>query len=234
MIIKRGDFVSRILIVDDEPDIVQLIERYALREGHDVMTASDGSEAIKICEKEDFDIIVMDVMMPDTDGYSACKKIREKKDIPVLMLSARGTEYDKLFGFEVGVDDYVTKPFSPKELMARVNVIIKRHPARAKTQEKDGQFIVFKGLKIDTLGHVLYVDGVKTELTAKEYDILVYFLKNKGIVLTRDQILNNVWGYDYFGEDRTVDWQIKLLRNKLGPYRDLIRTVRGVGYKFDE
>lgn len=226
--------MSKILIVDDEPDIAMLIERYALREGYEVKTASDGSEAITICEAEDFDIIIMDVMMPDTDGYTACKKIREKKDIPVLMLTARGTEYDKLFGFEVGVDDYVTKPFSPKELMARVNVIIKRHPAGSKETEKEKQYLVFKGLKVDTLGHVLYVDGVKTELTAKEYDVLIYLLKNKGIVLTRDQILNGVWGYDYFGEDRTVDWQIKLLRNKLGPYRDLIRTVRGVGYKFDE
>lgn len=226
--------MSKILIVDDEPDIAMLIERYALREGYEVKTASDGSEAITICEAEDFDIIIMDVMMPDTDGYTACKKIREKKDIPVLMLTARGTEYDKLFGFEVGADDYVTKPFSPKELMARVNVIIKRHPAGNKETEKEKQYLVFKGLKVDTLGHVLYVDGVKVELTAKEYDILIYLLKNKGIVLTRDQILNGVWGYDYFGEDRTVDWQIKLLRNKLGPYRDLIRTVRGVGYKFDE
>ena len=226
--------MPKILIVDDEPDIVQLIERYALREGYDVKTASDGSEAINICEKEDFDLIVMDVMMPETDGYTACKKIRETKDVPVLMLSARGTEFDKLFGFEVGVDDYVTKPFSPKELMARINVIVKRHSSSGKSKEKDGSVIVYGGLKIDTLGHVLYVDGAKTELTAKEYDILIYLIRNKGIVLTRDQILNGVWGYDYFGEDRTVDWQIKLLRNKLGPYRDLIHTIRGVGYKFDE
>ena len=158
------------------------------------------------------------------------------KDIPVLMLSARGEEYDKLFGFEVGVDDYVTKPFSPKELMARIHVIVSRHTASrkpAETTETDTQKRSFSGLTLDTLGHELYVDGEKTDLTAKEYDILLYLMDHKGIVLSRDQILNAVWGYEYYGEDRTVDWQIKLLRNKLGAYRDMIRTVRGVGYKFD-
>ena len=161
---------------------------------------------------------------------------RELKDIPVLMLSARGEEYDKLFGFEVGVDDYVTKPFSPKELMARIHVIVSRHTALRKpadASETGTQKFSFSGLTLNTLGHELYVDGEKTELTAKEYDILLYMMNHKGIVLSRDQILNAVWGYEYYGEDRTVDWQIKLLRNKLGAYRDMIRTVRGVGYKFD-
>ena len=223
--------MSRILIADDERDISTLIKRYAEREGFEVVAVEDGSEAVEMCKKEDFDIIIMDVMMPDTDGFTACRKIKEFKDIPVLMLSARGTEYDKLFGFEVGVDDYVTKPFSPKELMARVKVIIKRHsPSQSKT---DRNAMTFGGIELDTLGHTLKVDGENIELTSKEYGILLYLMQNKGIVLTRDQILNEVWGYDYFGDDRTVDWQIKLLRNKLGKYREYIHTIRGVGYKFE-
>ena len=226
--------MPRILVVDDEPDICRLIRRYAEHDGYETGGVSDGTEAVAICQKEDFDIIIMDVMMPDMDGYAACRKIRENKDIPVLMLSARGEEYDKLFGFEVGVDDYVVKPFSPKELMARINVIIKRHLKTDSAENKKTAALQISGLEIDTLGHDLYVDGEKTELTAKEYDLLLYLAENKGIVLTREQILNAVWGYDYFGEDRTVDWQIKLLRNKLGRYRELIHTVRGVGYKFDE
>ncbi|MBQ2347079.1 MAG: response regulator transcription factor [Clostridia bacterium] len=221
----------RILIVDDEPDIIQLIKRYAEREGYETVSADDGSQAIELCKNNDFDIIVMDVMMPDTDGFTACKKIREFKDIPVLMLSARGTEYDKLFGFEVGVDDYVTKPFSPKELMARIKVIISRHTVQ---KPEENSRIKVGGIEIDTLGHNVYIDGEKTDLTAKEYAILLYLTENKGIVLTRDKILNAVWGYDYFGDDRTVDWQIKLLRNKLGKYRDTVHTIRGVGYKFEE
>ena len=226
--------MPRILVVDDEPDICQMIQRYAEHDGYETVGVSDGTEAVAICQREDFDIIIMDVMMPDMDGFAACKRIREQKDIPVLMLSARGEEYDKLFGFEVGVDDYVTKPFSPKELMARINVIIKRHVKTNAVSEKKPSSLKFSGLEIDTLGHDLYVDGEKTELTAKEYDLLLYLASNKGIVLTRDKILDAVWGYEYFGEDRTVDWQIKLLRNKMGKYRDMIHTVRGVGYKFDE
>jgi len=233
--------MARILIVDDEPDIVQLIERYAKREGYETKGAADGSEAIELCGNEDFDLIIMDVMMPDIDGFTACKKIHEFKDIPVLMLSARGTEYDKLFGFEVGVDDYVTKPFSPKELMARVNVIIKRNSRQQETEKEKARIpgqkdtvLKANGIEVDTLGYNVYVDGEKAELTSKEYALLVYLLRNKGIVLTRDQILNEVWGYDYFGEDRTVDWQIKLLRSKLKNYRDNIHTVRGIGYKYED
>ncbi len=222
--------MPRILIADDEKDISTLIKRYAERDGFEVVAVEDGSEAVEICRKEDFDVIIMDVMMPDTDGFTACRKIKQFKDIPVLMLSARGTEYDKLFGFEVGVDDYVTKPFSPKELMARVKVIIKRHSVQ---QPKKNDIIVFGGIELDKLGHTVKIDGMDTELTSKEYDILVYLMDNKGIVLTRNQILNEVWGYDYFGDDRTVDWQIKLLRNKLGKYREYIHTIRGVGYKFE-
>ena len=222
--------MSKILIVDDEPDIVELIKRYALREGFEVSCAEDGQQAIEICMREDFDIIIMDVMMPDTDGFTASRRIREKKDIPVLMLSARGSEYDKLFGFESGVDDYVTKPFSPKELMARIKVILRRHCA---DPVKKSGTIKISGLEIDTLGHNVSIDGNRLELTAKEYAVLLYLVKNKGIVLSRDQILNEVWGYEYFGDDRTVDWQIKLLRSKLGDYRGYIHTIRGVGYKFE-
>lgn len=222
--------MPRILIVDDEEEIVELVKRYAERDGYETMCAYDGSEAIEICKTEDFDMIIMDVMMPETDGFHACKEIRKIKDIPVLMLSARGAEYDKLFGFEVGVDDYLTKPFSVKELMARVNVIISRHQ---KPIPEGSDRLVFAGLEIDALGHNVYIDGEKTELTAKEYDILTFLVRNKGIVMSRDKILNGVWGYDYFGDDRTVDWQIKLLRIKLGSCRDMLKTVRGVGYKFE-
>ena len=224
--------MPRILIVDDEPNIVTLISRYAQREGYDVTAVSDGRQAIEACTREDFDLIVMDVMMPDTDGFTACKKIKEFRDIPVIMLSARGPEFDKLFGFEVGVDDYVTKPFSPMELMARIKVVISRKPV-PKADGADSRHIVVDGIDIDTLGRTVLIDGEKADLTAKEYALFLILVKNKGIVLSRDRILNEVWGYDSFGVDRTVDWQIKLLRSKLGAYRDSIKTVRGVGYKFE-
>ena len=223
--------MSRLLIVDDEPDIITLISRYAKREGYEVMTAEDGRQAIEICQKENFDLIVMDIMMPDTDGFTACKKIKECKDIPVIMLSARGTEFDKLFGFEVGVDDYVTKPFSPLELMARIKAVMSRHKTYA--PENESGIVNVGGMEIDTFGLTVTVDGVKNELTAKEFALLMLFVNNRGTVLSRDKILNEVWGYDSFGVDRTVDWQVKLLRSKLGSCRDCIKTVRGVGYKFE-
>ena len=223
--------MSRILIVDDEPDIITLISRYAKREGYEVTTAEDGRQAIETCQKEDFDLIVMDIMMPDTDGFTACKKIKEFKNIPVIMLSARGTEFDKLFGFEVGVDDYVTKPFSTMELMARIKAVLSR--SQTYTPDNGSGIINIGGLEIDTFGLTVTVDGVKSELTAKEYAVLMLFVNNIGAVLSRDRILNEVWGYDSFGVDRTVDWQIKLLRSKLGTARDCIKSVRGVGYKFE-
>ena len=225
--------MSRILIVDDEPDIITLISRYAKREGYEVVTAEDGRQAIDICQIEDFDLIVMDIMMPDTDGFTACKKIKEFKDIPVIMLSARGTEFDKLFGFEVGVDDYVTKPFSPLELMARIKAVMNRNNTQISDPEENSGIVNVGGMEIDTFGLTLTVDGTRKELTAKEYALLMLFVNNRGIVLTRDKILNEVWGYDSFGVDRTVDWQIKLLRSKLGSCRECIKTVRGVGYKFE-
>ena len=226
--------MAKILVVDDEPDICTLIRRYAEHDGHQTVGISDGAEAVERCRKEDFDIVIMDVMMPEMDGFTATKKIREFKDNPVLMLSARGAEFDKLYGFEVGVDDYLTKPFSPKELMARISVIIRRHAKDSGIPEKKDAVIEIGGLKIDTLGHDVFINGEKTDLTAKEFDLLLYLVRHKGMVMSREQILSSVWGYDYYGYDRTVDWQMKLLRNKLGPYRDLLHTIRGVGYKFSE
>ena len=221
--------MAYLLAVDDERDIVELISRFAEHEGHTVDTAGTGTEAVRLCQKNDYDLIILDIMMPEMDGFTACKEIRKQKQIPIIMLSALGTEYDKLMGFELGIDDYVVKPFSPRELMARVKAVLARNTSRRPKDE-----IVIQGLRIDTRSHGVFVDGTKTELTAKEYELLVYLVQNKGIALTRENILNAVWGYDYFGDDRTVDWQIKLLRGKLGPYRRCIVTLRGTGYRFDE
>ncbi|WP_071125947.1 response regulator transcription factor [Peptoniphilus lacydonensis] len=218
----------KILVVDDEKSIREVIRTYAEFEGHEVVEASDGLEAIDRVKEEDFDVIVMDIMMPKLDGFSSYKEIRKLKDIPVLMLSARGEEYDKLFGFEIGIDDYVTKPFSPKELMARLNVIVNRN-----NKIEENNKMEFEGLKIDLDGRVVFVDNEIVELTPKEYDLLVYMVKNKNIALSRDKLLNQVWGYDFYGEDRTVDTHIKMLRNSIKEYRKFIVTVRGVGYKFD-
>ncbi len=223
----------RILVVDDEVNIRNVIREYAEFEGYEIDEAGDGMEAISKVKNSDYDIIVMDVMMPKLDGFSSIKEIKKIKDIPVIMLSARGEEYDKLFGFEIGVDDYVVKPFSPKELMARINAIITRVKASSSASSKQEKYI-FEGLEIDMLGRNVYVDGVKKDLTPKEYELLQYFILNKNIALSREKILNEVWGYDFFGEDRTVDTHVKMLRNNLGKYRDKIVTVRGMGYKFEE
>ncbi len=223
----------RVLVVDDEEKIRNVIKEYAEFEGYEIAEASDGMEAIAKCKVEDYDIIIMDVMMPKLDGFSSIKEIKKIKDIPVIMLSARGEEYDKLFGFEIGVDDYVVKPFSPKELMARINAVITRSKAN-KSSKSEQEKYVFEGLEIDMLGRNVYVDGIKKDLTPKEYELLQYFVLNKNIALSREKILNEVWGYDFFGEDRTVDTHVKMLRNNLGKYRDKIVTVRGMGYKFEE
>lgn len=220
--------MARILITDDETDIVQLISRYAEHEGYSVDTAVSGKEAVQLCEQNSYDVIIMDIMMPDMDGYTASREIRKHKDIPIIMLSALGTEYDKLMGFELGIDDYVVKPFSPKELMARIRVVVSRHLP----QKNDSSLIIGK-MKIEPLGRNVYINDKPIELTAKEYDLLLYLVKNKGIALSRDTILNAVWRYDYCGEERTVDWQIKLLRGHLGKCRNYIVTLRGVGYKFE-
>ena len=218
----------KILVVDDEKSIREVIRTYAEFEGHEVVEAVDGLDAIDKVKEEDFDVIVMDIMMPRLDGFSSYKEIKKIKNIPVLMLSARSEEYDKLFGFEIGIDDYVTKPFSPKELMARLNVIVNRN-----NKVEENKTMEFEGLKIDLDGRVVFVDDEMIDLTPKEYDLLVYMVKNKNIALSRDKLLNQVWGYDFYGEDRTVDTHIKMLRNSIKEYRKLIITVRGVGYKFD-
>lgn len=224
----------KILVVDDEANIRNVIKEYAEFEGYEVEEAVDGMEAVSKCKDEDFDIVIMDVMMPKLDGFSAIKEIRKTKNIPVLMLSARGEEYDKLFGFEIGIDDYVVKPFSPKEVMARIAAITSRVKKVNDVKEVAEEKYVYEGLEIDMLGRVVTVDGKKKELTPKEYDLLVYLVKNKNIALSREKILNEVWGYDFFGEDRTVDTHVKMLRNSIGKYRDKITTVRGMGYKFEE
>lgn len=224
----------RILVVDDEENIREVIKEYAEFEGHQVSEACDGMQAIEMVKNNDYDIIIMDVMMPRLDGYSACKEIRKIKQIPVLMLSARGEEYDKLFGFEIGIDDYVVKPFSPKEVMARVNAIVKRNQgAKQAPAAPAPETVKFGGLEINFTYRDVYIDGVKANLTPKEYDLLFYLVRNKNIALTRNKLLEEVWGYDFFGDDRTIDTHIKMLRNNLGPYRNYIVTLRGMGYKFE-
>ena len=221
--------MAKLVIVDDEQGIRQVLKEYAEFEGYEVTEAADGMEAVKLCREQDFDIIVMDIMMPRLDGISAVKEIRKTKNIPVLMLSARGEDYDKLFGFEVGADDYVVKPFSPKEVMARLKAILTRSASEEKTKE----ILTFGGLQIDMKGRNVYVDGKKAELTPKEYELLFYLVRNRGIAVSREMLLSNVWGFDYFGDDRTVDTHIKMLRSNLGPYRDYIVTLRSLGYKFE-
>lgn len=222
--------MSKLLIVDDEIKIREVIREYAEFNGYEVDEAADGMEAIGLCKLNEYDLIILDVMMPKLDGFSTCKELRKFKDTPVIMLSARGEEYDKLFGFELGVDDYVVKPFSPKELMARVHAVLAR---KASVQQAEQDVLNFKGLAINIPARTVLVDGEKIELTPKEYDLLFYLAKNCNLALSRDKLLSDIWGYDFFGDDRTIDTHIKNLRNNLGPYRDFIVTLRGVGYKFE-
>lgn len=218
----------KLLVVDDELLIRNVIKEYAVNDGYKVLEAGDGHEAISIVEKNpDIDLIIMDIMMPKLDGYSACKEIFKIKKYPVIMLSARKEEFDKLLGFELGIDDYVTKPFSPKELMARVKAVL----ARVNNVSSDNY--IYKNLEVNFKAHSVKIDGKEAKMTPKEYELLVNFIKNKGIALSREQLLSTVWGYDFFGDDRTVDTHIKMLRNSLGKYRDLIVTVRSIGYKFE-
>lgn len=218
----------KVLIVDDEDMIRNVLKEYVEFEGGIAEEAADGMEAVLKCRDNDYDIILMDVMMPRLDGFSAVKEIKKTKNIPVIMLSARSEEYDKLFGFEMGVDDYVTKPFSPKEVLARIHAVLKRN-----SQDKPQDLVVFEGLSIDMAGRNVFVDGEKAELTPKEYEILFYFVRNKGIALTREKLLMDVWGFDFYGDDRTVDTHIKMLRSNLKQYRKFIVTLRGLGYKFE-
>ena len=222
--------MARILAVDDEAKIRTIIKEYAEFEGYEVAEAEDGMEAVEKVKAEDFDIIVMDIMMPRLDGYSACKEIQKIKKIPVIMLSARGEEYDKLFGFEIGIDDYVVKPFSPKELMARIRAVLNRANATHKSED----IIRYQGLEINFTAREVKIDGEKVSMTPKEYDLLFYLVRNMNIALSREKLLEEVWGFDFYGDDRTIDTHIKMLRNSLGPYRNLIVTLRGMGYKFEK
>ena len=225
-----------ILIVDDEARIRSLIRKYAEFEGHTVTEAGDGMEAVRLCRKESFDIVIMDIMMPELDGFSACREIRKVSDTPIIMLSARGEEYDKINGFELGVDDYVVKPFSPKELMLRVEAIMKRvKNASAQISSPKNEIVEFDGggLKIDLTARIVYIDGEKIYMSPKEYDLLFYMVGNKNIALTREKLISEVWGYDFYGDARTLDTHVKLLRKSLGRYSSYIVTLRGVGYRFE-
>ena len=226
--------MARILICDDESGLRAVLRRYAEFEGFEVDEAGDGMEAVLACRNTAYDIIVMDIMMPELDGFSAVKEIRKISDTPVLMLSARGEEYDKVLGFELGVDDYVVKPFSSKEIMMRIGAILRRTRSAQPAAEGDGH-VVFKkeGLLADLTAYRVTVDGVAADMAPKEYDLLFFLIRNKNIAISREKLLTEVWGYDYYGDDRTLDTHIKLLRKSLGPYAGFITTLRGLGYRFE-
>lgn len=222
----------RLLIVDDEENIRRIVCKYGEFEGYQVFEAANGMEAVELCRKNTYDMIIMDVMMPLLDGFSACREIRKSCETPVIMLSARGEEYDRLHGFDLGVDDYVVKPFSPKELMMRVAAILKR--VNADPTEPEKKQYVYRDLAVDYSARTVSVGGERRELSPKEYDLLVYLIENRDIALTRDKLLDKVWGYDFFGDGRTLDTHMKLLRHKIQPYDSCIVTLRGVGYRFEE
>lgn len=226
--------MSRILVVDDEEMIRKLVLKYALFEGYTVDEAENGMQAVEKCREIDYDAVVMDIMMPELDGFSACREIRKFSDVPIVMLSARGEEYDKINSFELGVDDYVVKPFSPRELILRINAIIGRAgKGRAKKSETRNEIIEIEGLKVDVTARIVYVDGKRVEMSPKEYDLFFYLLRNRNIALSREKLISDVWGYDFYGDDRTLGTHIKLLRKSLGPYSKYIVTLRGVGYRFE-
>lgn len=225
--------MSRILVVDDEAGIRQIIKKYACFEGYDVAEAANGMEAIEFCRQNHVDLIVMDIMMPELDGFSACREIRRFCSVPVIMLSARGEEYDRINGFEAGSDDYVVKPFSPRELMLRIGAVLRRS-GTAVEEEVSADVLEFGGLRIDQAARIVWVDGERRSMSPKEYELLLYLVANRGRALTREAIISAVWGYDYYGDDRTLDTHIKLLRKSLGVYARYIVTLRGVGYRFDE
>ncbi len=222
--------MSKLLIVDDEARIREIIKKYAEYEGYMVFEAENGLKALELAKKIEFDLIIMDVMMPELDGFSAVKELRKFSQSPVLMLSARGEEYDKIHGFELGADDYVVKPFSPKELMARAEAIIKRSNGSLNRHET----VTIEGLEIDFTARTVKIDGTEISMFPKEYDLCFYLVKNRGVALTRERLISDVWGYDYYGDDRTLDTHIKLLRKSLGDYSRLITTLRGVGYRFEK
>ena len=221
-----------LLIVDDESRIRTLIRKYAAFEGYEVEEAANGMQAVEMCRKKHYDLVIMDVMMPELDGFSAVREIRKTESVPVIMLSARGEEYDRIHGFELGIDDYVVKPFSPKELMMRVGAVLKRSTAAA--SEKKEEIVRLGGLEVNFTARRVSVDGKELDLSPKEDDLLFYMVRNRGIALTREKLISEVWGYDFFGDDRTLDTHIKLLRRQLGSYADRITTLRGVGYRFEK
>lgn len=225
----------QILIVDDEARIRSMIRKYAEFEGHEVTEAGDGMQAVYLCRTREFDIVILDIMMPELDGFSACREIRKISQVPIIMLSARGEEYDKINAFSLGVDDYVVKPFSPKELMLRIEAVMKRTRREVVQQSQNEVFEMDGGrLKADLTARVVYIDGVRVEMSPKEYDLFFYFLKNLNVALAREKLISEVWGYDFYGDARTLDTHIKLLRKSLGRYADCIVTLRGVGYRFEK
>lgn len=226
----------KLLVVDDEIRIRSIIKKYAEFEGHSVTEAADGMEAVHLVRKFKFDLVIMDIMMPELDGFSACREIRKHSDVPIIMLSARGEEYDKINGFEVGIDDYVVKPFSPKELMLRIDAVMKR-VKRADNRGKQPEHLVVMldggGLTADITARIVYIDGERVDMSPKEYDLFFYMLEHKNIALSREKLISDVWGYDFYGDVRTLDTHVKLLRRSLGKYSNLIVTLRGVGYRFE-
>ncbi len=226
----------KILVVDDETKIRSIIRKYAEFEGHEVTEASDGMNAVNICKERDFDIIIMDIMMPELDGFSACREIRKFKQTPIIMLSARGEEYDKINGFALGIDDYVVKPFSPKELMLRIEAVMKRINANPKEVNRPLNNVIELdggGLRADITARIVYIDDQPVDMSPKEYGLFFYLLENHDIALSREKLISEVWGYDFYGDARTLDTHIKLLRKSLGKYADYIVTLRGIGYRFD-
>ena len=221
----------KLLIVDDEARIRSLIAKYASFEGYETEEAANGMQAVEMCRTQAYDLIIMDVMMPELDGFSAVREIRRTSRTPVIMLSARGEEYDRIHGFELGIDDYVVKPFSPRELMMRVAAVLKRSGAE---KLSESETYTYEDLTVDFTARRVTLEGKDLDLSPKEYDLLFYMVKNRGIALSRQQLISDVWGYDFFGDDRTLDTHIKLLRRQLGPYADKITTLRGVGYRFEK
>ena len=219
--------MAKLLIVDDEEKIREMIGKYAVHEGYETVLACDGKQAVELFTKDDFDLVVLDVMMPEMDGYEALKRIKQIKDVPCILLTALGQEYDRIYGFDIGAEDYVTKPFSPKELMMRIKVILKR-------EMKQSNRIVIDGLVVDEDAHTVTVDGERVDMANKEYELLLYLVKNIGNALTRQSIISKVWGYEYDSDDRTLDTHMKLLRRDLKGYGNYIKTIRGVGYRFEK
>jgi len=221
----------QILVADDEAGIRGLVKKYAIFEGYNVVEATDGMAALQEAKSRDFDIIILDVMMPELDGFSVCKEIRKFSEVPIIMLSARGEEYDRIHGFELGIDDYVIKPFSPRELMMRVEAVLRRYQQAGATPAKD--IFTTEGLTVDFTARIVTVDGRKVDMSPKEYDLLFYMVRNRNIALSREKLITDVWGYDFDGDERTLDTHIKLLRKSLGEYAKRIVTLRGMGYRFE-